>query len=153
MGRPFVEIHEFPEYKAKRKVDPKLVALKDEWKKQRVLIGRMLRHMGVDQLIAENMEADDLAGRIVAARDEPTILVSGDKDWLQLVNENVSWIDPTHDRQCRLGNFKEISGFESPGSSSRRRRWPATRETACRLWVALARPGRSGFSSKCELGR
>ena len=106
--------NEFPEYKAKRKVDPKLVALKDEWKKQRVLVGRMLRHMGVDQLIAENMEADDLAGRIVAARDEPTILVSGDKDWLQLVNENVSWIDPTHDRQCRLGNFKEISGFETP---------------------------------------
>jgi 5'-3' exonuclease len=106
--------NEFPEYKAKRKVDPKLVALKDEWKKQRTLTAQMLKHMGVDQLIAENMEADDLAGRIVAARDEPTILVSGDKDWLQLVNENVSWIDPTHDRQCRLGNFKEISGFETP---------------------------------------
>lgn len=105
---------EYPEYKANRKANPKLVELKDEWKCQRPFVAKMLRHIGVDQLSADNMEADDLAARLVRRTNDPVILVSGDKDWTALVNERVAWIDLTHKRECRLGNFEEITGCRNP---------------------------------------
>lgn len=85
---------EFPDYKQNRKADPQLVALTASWKPQRKLVAQALACIGVSQMMAANMEADDLAGRIVAKSTKDIVLITGDKDWLQLVSPTVRWVDP-----------------------------------------------------------
>lgn len=64
---------------------------------QRPHIAQVLHMLGVKQMVAGNMEADDLAARL-ADKIEKTegaeaVLMSGDKDWLQLVSPKIDWFD------------------------------------------------------------
>jgi DNA polymerase I len=105
---------ESPEYKGTRTTNPKLVEIKERWKPQRKLVAKMLATIGVSQLQSMNMEADDLAGRTCekqAGRD--IALISGDKDWCQLVNEHVTWVDPIRRRRATPSNLKEIVGYDT----------------------------------------
>ena len=72
----------------------------------------MLRIMGVHQFIASRYEADDIAGlianRINMSNDQLT-LVTNDKDWLQLVGQNVHMWRPLADSYATPANFEELT--------------------------------------------
>jgi 5'-3' exonuclease len=93
---------------------------KDAYKQQTPYIEKALRFLGVAQLRAQNMEADDLAAILTdryTAQGARITLYSGDKDWLQLVGPNVVWRDVVADRGervVRLANFEEVTGCATP---------------------------------------
>lgn len=112
----------FPSYKEIRdreetKNEIKLKEMKEGYKKQAPLIEKALRFLGVPQVRALNMEADDL-GAIMADRYSAAggkvVLLTGDKDWLQLVGPNVIWKDFINDRVIPPGpKFLELTGVDS----------------------------------------
>jgi 5'-3' exonuclease len=106
----------FPEYKAGRTANAKLIADREAYKKQRPAMARALNLLGVRQMIAGNMEADDLAAiltRDAVKKGHKVALITGDKDWLQLVEPGVTWVDhkTTPERKCNATDFHEFTGY------------------------------------------
>ncbi|MBA8881776.1 5'-3' exonuclease H3TH domain-containing protein [Phyllobacterium myrsinacearum] len=100
---------QYKDYKENREKNDTAAAQKqkaerESTKKQIPAIQKALQLLGVTQIKAANMEADDLAA-ICADRyikqGAGVVLVSGDKDWLQLVGPNCMWFDPINDRKVR----------------------------------------------------
>lgn len=98
----------FDDYKASRretltKSDQKLADMRASFNRQKPYIKQALAHLGIAQMIAVNLEADDLAAFLVR-RYQPAgkkiMLISGDKDWIQLLRPGVGWLDPI--RNVRL---------------------------------------------------
>ena len=107
---------DFPSYKSARTKNPKVVALKELWKKQRPYCGKLLHSMGVTQMLASNMEADDLAGRLcksLEGRVEDITLITGDGDWLQCVRDGVRWVDPIRDRSAVTETLIDQTGYQT----------------------------------------
>lgn len=113
----------YPQYKAHRDKEAvtahekKAKAERDAYKAQKKHIARGLQHIGILQSLAWNMEADDLAAiftRRFRAQKKKVVLISGDKDWLQLVGPGVSWHDPIRDNRVSLSNFQEFTGLANP---------------------------------------
>lgn len=95
----------YPEYKSNRDKEPETKAeieyqrLKNSLRQQRPYIAKALRLLGVPQMIASNLEADDLAGILVRryrAQGKRALMMTGDKDWIQLVGPGVGWLDPVN---------------------------------------------------------
>lgn len=120
----------FPDYKEIRdreetKAEIKLKENKEAYKKQAPYIKKALRFLGVTQVQAMNMEADDLGAILVdryANQGGSIVMLTGDKDWLQLVDQKVVWKDPINDRLISLTNmnregtetrFKELTGVDT----------------------------------------
>ena len=104
----------FAGYKAKRSEDPKAVKEKEVYKTMKPFIARALKSLGVPQVMALNYEADDLAGLMTVkarGRGDTVVLISGDKDWLQLVEPGVLWHDTIRDRQVSFRNFHTTTGY------------------------------------------
>ena len=77
----------FPEYKAKRMKAPEDLHVQGE------LIKRIVEKLGITQVEVEGFEADDVIGTLssqATALGMKTVILSGDKDILQLVDESVS---------------------------------------------------------------
>lgn len=110
----------FRAYKSNRDIDPKIAAVRDSYKTQRPMISKALKALGVEQRMAVNMEADDLAGDLVfklsrrATAD--VTLISGDKDWLQLVRPGVIWFDFVRNRKVNHRTFRNFTGYRTPKS-------------------------------------
>jgi len=108
-----------PDYKGNRApMDAKQEKHRAAFKKQTPFIEMALKLLGVRQYRSPLLEADDLGAhfsRALAPAHQVT-LVSGDKDWLQLITEDVTWFDPIRDRRCDLGNFLEFTGYHSPAA-------------------------------------
>ena len=105
----------YPNYKGNRK-DPKTELMKLEYKKQTPAIEEAIKLLGVKQIRVMNYEADDLGyifATNIAKQGNKVILVSGDKDWLQMVQPNVMWYDPIRDRKCSYLDFAEFTGCDS----------------------------------------
>jgi 5'-3' exonuclease len=107
------ELH--PGYKAQR-----VSSMNADKHKMLADVRRFLKAVGASQLHAEGHEADDI-GAFLANTLENVILVSNDKDWLQLVRPGVSvWT------RCRVAgkkqekklvtadNFSDLTGWRSP---------------------------------------
>lgn len=106
----------FPEYKGTRDDDPKKAADRVAYKAQRPMMFKGLHLLGVRQLIASNMEADDLAGivtRAAIAKGDRVALITGDQDWLQLVEPGVTWVDHKIDRKCNASEFHQFTGYRT----------------------------------------
>lgn len=112
--------------RAETKNEIKLLKAKDAYKTQAPYIEKALRFLGVPQVRALNMEADDL-GAILADRyvagGSKIVLLTGDKDWLQLVGPNVTWRDFANERLINLTGmvkdgsmtkFEELTGVKTP---------------------------------------
>lgn len=108
----------FPEYKGNRKAKtPEEEADKAAFKRQSPFIEKFMQLLGVRQLRSPLLEADDLAAMMVdslTARGFTVTLVSGDKDWIQLVRPGVTWFDPIRDRRVSTENFLEFTGYFTP---------------------------------------
>ncbi len=112
----------YPEYKANRDEDPEMKKMKEGFAVQKPYILKMMAALGVNQLIAKDAEADDLAGMLVGRlAPQPTVdhiyLLTGDGDWLQLVREKVSWVSLREDakqKQVNFEQFPELIGLPTP---------------------------------------
>lgn len=109
----------WPGYKESRNVDPKRVAEKKIYQEQVPAIKLALTILGIAQMWAKGLEADDLAGiltrRFAKNPDDEVLLVTGDQDWIQLVRENVSWRDIRDDtRRVTMKNFTDYTGYKTP---------------------------------------
>lgn len=105
----------YDDYKGNRKTDQAKIADKEAYHKQVPIIMKACARLGIPQLIVDNMEADDLAGDLVAkCRGKQEIkLITGDQDWLQLVQPGVCWFDGRYDKFVDVRNFEEVTGFSS----------------------------------------
>lgn len=74
----------YSEYKATRKATP------EELKGQFPILKRVLNAMNIKLFEKEGVEADDLIGTIVAKTDAEKIILTGDKDSLQLIDDDTS---------------------------------------------------------------
>jgi len=107
-----------PEYKGNR-VAKNDIEEKDKaaFKAQSPFIRKALSLLGVRQLLVATAEADDMAGILsqrLSASGNLVVLMSGDKDWIQLVNPRVKWFDPIRNREVTEANFFEFTGYRDP---------------------------------------
>lgn len=113
-GRAQFRYDLFPGYKDRSSDDPKDIEHREAYKKQAPYLEKMLQFLGVRQMRSPHLEADDLAGYMIpalAAAGHRITMVTGDKDWLQMVGPNVTWFDPIRDRKCNVDNFLEFTGY------------------------------------------
>lgn len=93
VGRTTFRTEKFPDYKAQREAAP------PEFKGQVPLIDDVLNDLGVVTLSKENFEADDIVATLVTeARAEggyEIVIVTGDRDYLQLVDATTTVLYPT----------------------------------------------------------
>lgn len=110
-------------YKAQRDDTPEKREARERYKRQKPFIVKGLRLLGVPQLIAGNLEADDYAAKFSKAarvNGEMVHLVTGDQDWIQLVHDRCTWEDhKPHKttgviRQVNVSNFMKETGFRTP---------------------------------------
>jgi len=79
----------YPEYKARSGRDP---VERENIYTQIALFRKLLSNIGIAQLAYPELEADDLAGIVVSRlrkKKASVIMVSSDKDWMQLLGDNV----------------------------------------------------------------
>ena len=96
---------EYSEYKANRKeVDPDL-------KKQFPYIEEMLKALGIIPLASEGFEADDIIASVAAENPENEIvIISSDKDLMQLINDRTTMYDGMKDRHYGSDEVREKFG-------------------------------------------
>ena len=99
----------FVDYKAGRKETP------PELKSQFPIIKQALEIMGVKCIEQEGIEADDIIGTITKLSGVENIIVTGDRDSLQLINENTKvWLTVkgiTDIKEVTNQNIKELYGL------------------------------------------
>ena len=91
VGRKTFRTERFPEYKAQRESAP------PEFKGQVPIIEDVLHSLGIVTLSKENFEADDIVATLVtqARGDFEIVIVTGDRDYLQLVDATTTVLYPT----------------------------------------------------------
>lgn len=109
----------YPDYKGKRADTEEKVAVKRAYNDQSEDIRFLLNALGIMQAVSPSFEADDLAGLFVrrALRSGKKVrLVTGDEDWLQLVQPGVAWMDPRgkESRHCDFDSFTDYTGYKTP---------------------------------------
>lgn len=115
-GKPLKRAALYPGYK-QREPRADMEAMKEKFKDQRPDIQLMCSQLGVTQQIAEDGEADDLAGLMVAkmkGKVDHIYLLSGDGDWMQLVGDNVTCISQRDELKITPENFQEVTGYATP---------------------------------------
>ena len=102
-------------YKANRTDTPDKVESRRRYKTQAPHIRRALSHLGLPQLAATNYEADDLAAHLAQrylANGEFVRMVSGDRDWWQLLADNCVWEDHRDEaKKVSIRTFPTFSGY------------------------------------------
>ncbi len=98
----------YPAYKANRPPMP------DDLAVQIPYIHQIIKAYNIPSFISEDLEADDLiasAVRRLTAKGYPVVIVSGDKDLLQLVSDNVVLWDPMNDKRYDVTAVREKYGL------------------------------------------
>ncbi|MEE9146448.1 MAG: DNA polymerase I, partial [Candidatus Tectomicrobia bacterium] len=102
--------HEFdPTYKANRPPMP------DDLAAQLPYIHRLVEAFNIPRLSLQGYEADDIMGTLArrfAAQGCEVVLVSGDKDFCQLVDTHVTMLDTTKDQRLGVAEVRERFGVE-----------------------------------------
>ncbi len=99
----------YPEYKANRGEAP------EDLVPQFPLIRECVNSFNIPQLEIEGFEADDLIATYVnlAEKDNiETVIVSSDKDLMQLVSKNVSMLDPMKNKKIEIKDVEEKFGVK-----------------------------------------
>ena len=99
----------YPEYKANRDQAPESLQL------QFPKIFELVRAFSIPMLAMEGYEADDIIGTIAKAQEGlKVVLVTGDKDFCQLVSEDVTLVDTMRERVTGVREVRQKYGIE-PG--------------------------------------
>ena len=92
VGRKTFRTELFPDYKAQREAAP------EEFRGQVEVVRDILRALGITTLSRENFEADDILATLATeAHEHPefqVLIVTGDRDYLQLVNDRTTVLYP-----------------------------------------------------------
>ncbi len=99
----------YPDYKANRGEAP------DDLIPQFPLIRECVQSFNIPQLEIEGFEADDLIASYVklAEKDKiETVIVSSDKDLMQLVSKNVTMLDPMKNKKIEIQDVEEKFGVQ-----------------------------------------
>ncbi len=99
----------YPEYKANRGEAP------DDLVPQFPLIRECVRSFNIPQLEIEGYEADDLIAsysKLAKADELETIIVSSDKDLMQLVNDKVTMLDPMKNKKIQIDDVEDKFGVK-----------------------------------------
>jgi 5'-3' exonuclease len=115
-GRSERRLALYPDYKGNRKTEdmaPKDRAVKEAYKAQVPFTQALLARCGVPQLLYYDMEADDLGGYLSKRLPTPMLLVTGDRDWQQLIRPGVTWLEHREDRKVNVDNFFETTGYKT----------------------------------------
>jgi len=80
---------------------------------QKIKVKNYLEELCIRQVEVEYVEADDLLASYVKKKhkDEEIIIFSSDKDFMQLIGDNVSLLRPSDMKMITIHNFKEIFGY------------------------------------------
>jgi DNA polymerase I len=119
-GYPKHRYEVFPEYKGAREearqADPEAARNHAEYKFQVPLIQKSAELLGITQLVHPDYEADDMGALLCAARpNRKKRLVTGDTDWLQMLDENTEWFDPRKDgKLITLATLQSAVGYFTP---------------------------------------
>jgi DNA polymerase-1 len=114
----------WPEYKGNRdikKKDPKYATKMEELDMQIPVIQKLIGLLGIKQITSDELEGDDAIAVVVKAfrdADRATVIVSGDHDFLQLVDFRTSLFNPINNgskiKYVKLDNFGEATGGLTP---------------------------------------
>ncbi len=99
----------FADYKANR------AAMPDELVPQLPLVRRMVAALAVAVLEERGVEADDVIGTLatrVAAAGTDVVIVTGDKDFQQLVSSRISLLDTMYGKRTTLDDVRARYGLE-----------------------------------------
>ena len=155
--RPQWRVDLIPSYKAHRVeeentgADPDVEVVPDELTPQVEMIMEMLDAFGIATAGSPGYEADDVLGTLAAAeRHDPVVVVSGDRDLLQLVAD-----DPVPVRVFYIGRGLAKATMFGPSEVAERYGVPVDRAGAAYAELALLRgdpsdglPGVTGIGEK-----
>ncbi|NVN99418.1 MAG: DNA polymerase I [Geobacteraceae bacterium] len=108
-GRVTFRTELYPEYKANR------AAMPDDLRQQIEPIKEMVRAFNIPALELTNYEADDIIGTIARdcrERGLKTVVVTGDKDLMQIVADNVTLLDTMKEKESGIADVLERFGVE-----------------------------------------
>ena len=97
----------YPEYKANRTEPP------EDLKPQFPKIFEMVKAFSIPMIQLEGFEADDLMGTIAVVNEKEgvsTVLVTGDKDFCQLVSDKVTLLDTMKNKETHVNDVVEKYG-------------------------------------------
>ncbi len=98
----------YPEYKANRGAAPEDLSVQIE------KIMELTEAMGIRVVQKEGFEADDLIATVAKAAEKEgreTVLITGDKDFCQLVSEKITVFDPMKDAKTGVAEVREKYGL------------------------------------------
>ncbi len=96
----------YDKYKANRPEMPDDLVVQIPW------IRKIVDALGLCQLEKEGYEADDIIATIVKKIDTSILIVSGDKDLVQLINDKVTIWDPMKDEILDINEVRRRFGIE-----------------------------------------
>jgi DNA polymerase-1 len=99
----------YPEYKANRPPMPEDMAA------QIPMAKAILKDLNIRMVEKEGYEADDIIGtlaRVCEEKGHPVVMVTGDKDFRQLITPNISMWDTMKDAVTGYKDLKELYGLE-----------------------------------------
>ncbi|MFQ5432120.1 MAG: DNA polymerase I [Nitrospinota bacterium] len=99
----------FPEYKSHRPAMPEELAV------QLPYIEKLITAYNIPVLKEPGLEADDLIGcaaRLAEKKGYEVVIVSGDKDLMQLIGDGITMFDPLKDKRIGVEEVKEKFGVE-----------------------------------------
>ena len=109
LGRQTFRTEMYPEYKANR------AAMPDDLVPQIFPIKEMVRAFNIPVLEKQGFEADDIIGTIARECEEAglaVVVVTGDKDLMQIVTDNVTLLDTMKDKVSGIPEVVERFGVE-----------------------------------------
>ena len=99
---------EFADYKGNRSGDPSP-------HENNSSIKRMLSYLGISSIFPRTREADDIIAYICKTVQGKKVIISVDKDFLQLVSDDVVLFDPIRKKEYTPNNFEEETGWSNIG--------------------------------------
>ena len=115
-GRADFRYDLYPQYKDRAGKSESMDELRTSYKSQTPNIQEFLSALGVKQVTHLKMEADDLAyhySRKFEDNGAEVLLITGDRDWLQLVTPKVRWMDHRKREIVDHSKFEEKTGFKT----------------------------------------
>lgn len=101
-----------PDYKKRDKLDPKMY---ESFITQKAVVQELFYYLGVPQVVKAGMEADDyiymMTRRIRKNKKNLITIVSGDKDFHQMLNPRVKIYRPTKKDEITHENCEQIFGY------------------------------------------
>lgn len=73
----------------------------------------ILRHLGIPSIFPRELEADDVISYICNKSVDQKVIISVDKDFLQLVDAHTTLYDPIRKKEYTVANFEEETGWSN----------------------------------------